>query len=143
MTDCSILDKLDNGVYKNSKILNIGGIPITVKDLFIKVPLIAGLNFYLIGGAGEGKSQYAYDLQSFLGEGYCYAEGRPDFEPSELLKQVRLDKIKDVKTDKELVELTENVNKALFYVEELNRCPALIQNYFLNRRHPFSLNYCF
>lgn len=56
------LEKLDQGTYTNNRLVNIGGIPFTVRDLLINAPLIAGLNTYLIGGTGEGKSQLAYDL---------------------------------------------------------------------------------
>ncbi|MBR9691948.1 AAA domain-containing protein [Candidatus Woesearchaeota archaeon] len=131
MTD-EILTKLDKGVYQNSTILDVGGLPISVRELLLKAPLLAGLNVYLVGGTGEGKTQLAHDLASYFGDSYCYAAGRPDFEPGELLKHVRLDKLKDAKSDRDLVELTENVQKTLFYVDELNRCPPITQNYFFD-----------
>lgn len=127
------LDKLTNfGTYKNSRQLNIGGVPFSVKDVVVTAPLIAGLNVYLVGGTGEGKTQLANDLAGLFGDSYCYAEGRPDFEPSELLKHMNLGKLKEAKSDRELVELTSNVNKALYYVDELNRCPPIVMNYFFN-----------
>jgi len=120
------------GSYRNSREVSLGGIPFTVKDVIFVAPLIAGLNVYLVGGTGEGKTQLANDLAGRFGESYCYAEGRPDFEPAELLKQLNLGKLKDASSDKDLVELTENVNKAFYYVDELNRCPPIVQNYFFN-----------
>jgi len=45
---------------------------------------------------------------------------------------LNLEKLKEAKTDRELVELTENTQKNLFYVDEINRCPPIIQNYFFN-----------
>lgn len=122
----------EQGAYRNSHVINLGGIPYTMREVLIVAPLIAGLNVYLIGGTGEGKTQLANDLAGFFGDQYCYAEGRPDFELAEILKQVNLSKLRDVGSDRELVELTENVRKALFYVDELNRCPPIVQNYFFN-----------
>ncbi|MBI4152335.1 AAA family ATPase [Candidatus Woesearchaeota archaeon] len=122
----------EQGAYRNSRVINLGGIPYTMREVLMVAPLVAGLNVYLIGGTGEGKTQLANDLAGFFGEQYCYAEGRPDFELAELLKQVNLGKLRDVGSDRELVELTANVQKALFYVDELNRCPPIVQNYFFN-----------
>lgn len=122
----------EQGSYRNSRVINLGGIPYTMREVLLAAPLIAGLNVYLVGGTGEGKTQLANDLAGFFGNQYCYAEGRPDFELSEIMKQVNLGKLKDAASDKELVELTENVKKALFYVDELNRCPPIVQNYFFN-----------
>ncbi len=126
------LDKLEQGKYQNNKVIVLGGVPFTARDVLIKAPLIAGVNAYLVGGTGEGKTELANDLVGYFGDSACYTMGRPDFEPSELLKQVRLDKLKHVKSDRELVELTENVSKNLFYVDELNRCPPIVQNYFFD-----------
>lgn len=132
MTANETLAKLDQGKYVNNRVIVLGGIPFTARDVIIKAPVIAGLNVYLVGGTGEGKTELANDLVGYFGNAACYNMGRPDFEPSQLLKQVRLDRLKDAKTDRELVELTENVNKNLFYVDELNRCPPLVQNYFFD-----------
>ena len=127
------IEKLSNlGTYKNTKEIALGGVPYQVKDVLITAPLIAGLNVYLVGGTGEGKTQLANALAGLFGDSYCYAEGRPDFEPSELLKHMNLGRLREAKSDRELVELTENVNKALYYIDELNRCPPIIQNYFFN-----------
>jgi MoxR-like ATPase len=120
------------GSWRNSREIAVGNVPFSVRDVIVTAPLIAGLNVYLVGGTGEGKTQLANDLAGLFGDSYCYAEGRPDFELSELTKQLNLNALKEAKTDKELVQLTENVNKALFYVDELNRCPPIIQNYFFN-----------
>ncbi len=74
------------GSYINSREIAVGGVPYTVRDVLVTAPLIAGLNVYLVGGTGEGKTQLANDLAGLFGDSYCYAEGRPDFEPSEILK---------------------------------------------------------
>ncbi|MBI4980268.1 AAA family ATPase [Candidatus Woesearchaeota archaeon] len=122
----------EQGTYRNSQVVNLGGVPYSMREVLIAAPLIAGLNVYLVGGTGEGKTQLANDLAGFFGSQYCYAEGRPDFELAELLKQVNLGRLHEAKTDRELIELTENVQKALFYVDEINRCPPIVQNYFFN-----------
>lgn len=77
--------------YGNSRIVNVGGVPYTAREVLVTAPLIAGLNVYLVGGTGEGKTQLANDLAGLFGDSYCYAEGRPDFEPSEIFKQMNLD----------------------------------------------------
>ncbi len=126
------LEKLEHGKYQNNRLIVLGGVPFTARDVLIKAPLLSGINVYLVGGTGEGKTELANDLVGYFGDSSCYAMGRPDFEPAELLRQVRLDKLKNAKSDRELVELTENVSKNLFYVDELNRCPPIVQNYFFD-----------
>ncbi|MFQ5620591.1 MAG: AAA family ATPase, partial [Candidatus Nanoarchaeia archaeon] len=132
MSISDTLSKLDYGKYTNNREIALGNVPFTAREVLIKAPLIAGINVYLIGGTGEGKTELANDLMGYMGSAGCYTIGRPDFEPAELLKQVRLDKLKEVSSDRELVELTENVDKNLFYVDELNRCPPIVQNYFFD-----------
>jgi len=126
------LDHLDKGKYTNNKEVTLGNRTFNVRDLVLKAPLIAGLNVYCVGGTGEGKTQIAHDLASYFGDSYCYAIGRPDFEPRELFEHVRLDRLREALTDSELVELTNNIGKNVFYVDELNRCPPVVQNYFFD-----------
>src|SRR3989338_3148591 len=126
------LEKLDSGNYVNDKTISLGGVAYTARDVLIKAPLIARLNAYYVGGTGRGKSQLGNDLVSYFVDASCYAMGRPDFEPSELLRQLHLGNLKNVKTDRELVELTENVRKNLFFIDELNRAPPIVQNYFFD-----------
>lgn len=120
------------GSYKNSREIPLGNTPFGMRDVLFTAPLTAALNVYLVGGTGEGKTQLANDLAGIFGDSSCYAEGRPDFELSELLKQLNLGKLKEVSSDRELVELTENTKKQLFYVDELNRCPPIVMNHFFN-----------
>ena len=133
------LNKLEQGEYQNSRILTLGGIPFSARDVLVKAPLLTRLNMFYLGDRGEGKTQLAHDINSYFGENHCYAEGRPDFEPSELFRQ--LDSqilgrvLKGEATPEEeghIEKLTANVKKNLFYIDELNRCPPITQNYFFN-----------
>ena len=89
MNDKDTLERLERGKYHNNKVIVLGGVPFTARDVLVKAPLIAGVNVYLVGGTGEGKTELANDLVGYFGNSACYTMGRPDFEPSELLKQVR------------------------------------------------------
>lgn len=126
------IEALEQGRYLNTREIHMGDVSFTARDILVKAPLISGLNAYYVGGTGEGKTQLGHDLLSLAGGQACYANGRPDFEPAELLRQINLDNLRKAKTDKELVHLTDNVRKNLFFVDELNRCPPIVQNYFFD-----------
>ncbi len=128
------LEKLSRGRYVNDREIKLGGVPYKAREVLISAPLITRLNTYFVGGTGRGKTQLGNDLISYFYDSSCYAMGRPDFEPSELLKQINLAKLKPGAelTDRELVELTENVRKNLFFIDELNRAPPIVQNYFFD-----------
>ena len=128
------IEKLERGNYTNTRRIALGGVDYSARDVLMKAPLISQLNVYFVGGTGRGKSQMGYDLAYYFGDSACLEKGRPDFEPSELLKRINLSKLKpgaDV-SDSELIELTENVKKSMFFVDELNRCPPIVQNYFFD-----------
>lgn len=126
------LEKLDEGKYVNNRVLTLGGVPYSARDVLVKAPLIARLNPFYVGGAGRGKSELLANVSEFFGDSTCYMIGRPDFEPSELLREMRLDKLKEAKTDRELIAMTENVKKNFFAAEELNRAPEIVQNYWID-----------
>ncbi len=119
------------GAWKNTKTISIGGVEFPVRDVLITAPLIAGLNVYYVGGTGEGKTQLAHDISGLFGKSACYAIGRNDFEPKQLFTLLNLN-FKGATTDKDLVQLTENVSKCFFYVDELNRCLPIVQNGFFD-----------
>ena len=126
------IEKLESGKYQNSREIVVGNVPFSARDILIKAPLIARLNNYLVGGTGRGKSELLNEVVEYFGDRACYAIGRRDLEHTELLRQIRLDRLKDAKTDRELIELTENARKNFFGIEEINRAPSIIQNYFLD-----------
>lgn len=133
------LSKLEGGTYQNSKKIILGKIPFTARDVLVKAPLLTRLNMFYLGDRGEGKTQLAHDVKSYFGQDSCYASGRPDFEPSEVFRQINaqaLGKILrgDTNPDEEaqVETLTANVNRNLFYIDELNRCPPITQNYFFD-----------
>lgn len=134
------LGKLENGTYRNNRTITLGGIDFTAKDVLVKAPLVSRLNCYYVGGTGEGKTQLANDICGYLKDSSCYSMGRPDFEPSELFRSLNLgfltDLLKGKKTNPQLQQslekLSGNVDKCFFYVDELNRCPPIVQNYFFD-----------
>ena len=82
------LNKLEQGEYQNSKAVILGGIPFTARSVLVKAPLATRLNMFYLGDRGEGKTQLAHDINSYFGHNSCYASGRPDFEPSEVFRQL-------------------------------------------------------
>ncbi|MBU1199015.1 MAG: AAA family ATPase [Nanoarchaeota archaeon] len=122
----------DNGTYRNNRLVYVGNVPFTMKDVLVVAPLISTLNIYDVGGTGEGKTQKAHDIMSLFGDKACFMEGRPDFKSSELLKELNIEALKTAKNDKEIMQLTKAVNSHVFVVDEMNRCPPIIQNYFFN-----------
>jgi hypothetical protein len=133
------LDKLEEGTYQNSRKVILGDISFTARDVLVKAPLLTKLNMFYLGDRGEGKTQLAHDVNAYFGKNSCYASGRPDFEPSEVFRQLNAQALGKVirgeasPEDAEQIErLTENVTKNLFYIDELNRCPPITQNYFFD-----------
>jgi MoxR-like ATPase len=129
------LDKLEQGTYQNSQEIVLGGIPFTARDVLVKAPLLTKLNMFYLGDRGEGKTQLAHDINSYFGENSCYASGRPDFEPSEVFRQLNAQALGKVLRGEaspddvaQIESLTENVSRNLFYIDELNRCPPITQN---------------
>ena len=122
------LDKLEQGTYQNSRKVVLGGIPFSARDVLVKAPLLTKLNMFYLGDRGEGKTQLAHDINSYFGRNSCYASGRPDFEPSEVFRQLNAQALGKVLRGEasseeaaQIEKLTENVNKALYYVDELNK----------------------
>src|SRR3989344_4524254 len=133
------LDKLEQGTYQNSRKVVLGGIPFSARDVLVKAPILTKLNMFYLGDRGEGKTQLAHDINSYFGRNSCYASGRPDFEPSEVFRQLNaqvLGKVLRGEASSEeaaqIEKLTENVSRNMFYIDELNRCPPITQNYFFD-----------
>jgi len=135
------LDKLEQGSYQNSRQITMARVlPFTARDILVKAPLLTRLNMFYLGDRGEGKTQLAHDINAYFGkQNSCYASGRPDFEPSEVFRQLNAQALGKVlrgeATEAEAAQiekLTANVTKNLFYVDELNRCPPITQNYFFD-----------
>ena len=130
------LEKLEKGSYTNTKTIALGGVPFSARDVLVKAPLLARLNAYYVGGTGEGKTQLANDLKSYFGDSACYTQGRPDFQPDELFREVNWQLFNQIRegnaSSGEIEKLTDTINKKMFYVDELNRCPPIVQNYFFD-----------
>lgn len=132
-----VLARMEQGTYRNTNGIPLGGILFSARDVLVKAPLISRLNAYYVGGTGEGKTQLANDLCGFFGNDACYAMGRADFEPSEIMKAMNWELLRKLQAGEkvgegELEKLSENVTKCFFYVDELNRCPPIVQNYFFD-----------
>ena len=131
------LKKLDEGAYRNTNEVVLGGVKYSAKDVLLKAPLVSRLNMYYVGGTGEGKTQIANDLVYHLSDSAVYAMGRNDFEPSELMKSINWDLLKALQSGDKIEEgnlekLSSNVDKVLYYVDEFNRCKPIVQNYFFD-----------
>lgn len=131
------LERMEQGTYRNTNEIVLGGVPFSARDVLVKAPIISRLNAYYVGGTGEGKTQLANDLCGYFSDSSCYAMGRADFEPSEIMKSMNWDLLRKLQAGEkvpegELEKLSENVNKCFFYVDELNRCPPIVQNYFFD-----------
>lgn len=130
------LESLEQGSYRNTNEIALGGIPFTARDVLVKAPLISRLNCYYVGGTGRGKTQLANDLCSYFEDSSVYAMGRADFEPSELMKTINWELLRKLQTGEQIsegeLEKLRNLDKCFFYVDELNRCPPIVQNYFFD-----------
>ncbi len=132
-----VLERMEQGTYRNTNQVVLGGVPFSARDVLVKAPIISRLNAYYVGGTGEGKTQLANDLCGYFADSSCYAMGRADFEPSEIMKSMNWDLLRKLQTGErvpegELEKLSENVSRCFFYVDELNRCPPIVQNYFFD-----------
>lgn len=130
------LERLEQGSYRDTSEMVLGGVRFSGKDIKVKALLVSRLNTYYVGGTGQGKTQLANDLCGIFADASCYAMGRADFEPSELMRQINwqlLQKLQRGETlDNTELEQLKNLDKLFFYVDELNRCPAIVQNYFFD-----------
>jgi hypothetical protein len=122
-------------VYLNSReIGSVAGVPLTVCDA-INAAQLAKLNVFLAGKKGCGKTQLLRDMcnNRFGGNG-VNLEGRVDMKIDEVYKQVNLKKIfdKTAHNEKELVELAKTAGHHFIGVDELNRCPEVVQNELLS-----------
>jgi hypothetical protein len=99
-----VLEKMEQGTYRNTNQIVLGGIPFSARDVLVKAPIISRLNAYYVGGTGEGKTQLANDLCGYFKDSSCYAMGRADFEPSEIMKSMNWDLLRKLQEEKKVPE---------------------------------------
>ena len=121
-------------VYTNSReVANVNGVSLTMWDVSLAA-LISRLNLFYVGEAGPGKTQLSTDLANLVFNGECLdLRGSLDLDLKSLFTRMNLAKLNQMSgTTDELYELTEKVNFHLSLIDELNRCPPVIQNQFFN-----------
>lgn len=120
------------GVYKNStELMNLSGIPIYMNDLR-DACLIGGLNLFLQGDTGSGKTQLAVDTMAYFPGKSMFILGRNDMDVRELFQQINLDKLKSAKSSAELKELTDKIDNNLIIVDELPNCVSAVRAQLFN-----------
>jgi|GEM_PF-5508627 len=115
--------------YQNStSIMTISGQPISVADI-IAAAVLSQTDTYLMGTKGEGKTLIAEIVQrSVMNDDALYLRGDKDLSLKDIMVKLNL----DGKTDDEIFQVSENIRRPFFLVDELNRCLGLMQNQFLN-----------
>jgi len=105
----------------------------TTKDVIIAA-LIARLNVFLVGEAGTGKTQLMNDVMNAYFNGAALdLRGSTDLDLRGLLTRMNLEKLYSGKgTSEDVFELSEKMRFSLALIDELNRCPPVIQNQFFN-----------
>jgi hypothetical protein len=133
MTDSLTYSDLAFPVFCNTRVVgSVGGTPLTVEDA-IRAALVTRSNVFLVGTRGTGKTQAATDIVvNFFGDKGLRAEGRPDFKLDDYFTRVNLDKLRTAGSTDEIIELARHVTDRVFFVDELDRCPAITQNQFIN-----------
>ena len=110
--------KFSNYINTNP-IMQIGGKP------------LAGLNVYLVGATGEGKTQIENDVLGLFGNKGLFVLGRDDMDVRALFATMGTD-IKKVKNLAELRQFTEKLKYNVYVVDELTRCLPAVQNQLFN-----------
>ncbi len=121
-------------IYTNSRdVANVNGIQLKMWDVIVAA-LVTRLNLFFVGEAGPGKTQISNDIMNSIFNGNALdLRGSLDINLNGLFTRMDLDKLSKMKgkTD-DVTELTEKVNFNLALIDELNRCPPVLQNQFFN-----------
>ncbi len=119
------------GTYKNrTPIIQMNSIDLTMEDV-VKAGIISGLNIFLIGERGEGKTQLMSDASNNYFEGRAtYMRARPDSDPREIYEKYNIKKVAegfDIQHTQ-----TDLIRRPLTLIDEINRAPPVIQNQFFH-----------
>jgi len=121
-----------NKVYKNStEVANLGGTPLYMADI-ADACLIGGLNLFLQGDTGSGKTQLARDAMGYFPGKNTFVLGRNDMDVRELFQQINLGKLKTAKSSQELKEVTSKIDNHLTIVDELPNCVPAVRAQLFN-----------
>lgn len=141
MTDNTALreiSELTAPTYQNTtSVLTLAGVPFTMWDV-CKTALAARLNVGLGGGAGSGKSQLLNDLQGLYGNNATKVLGRNDLDVKTLFRQLKFEKLSEALknggtvSQRDLAQITAEIHKPFFRVEEITRCVEAVQNQLFN-----------
>ena len=121
-------------IYTNShEVANVNGVSLTMWDVSLAA-LVSRLNLFYVGEAGPGKTQLSTDIANLVFNAEALdLRGSLDLDLKSLFTRMDLGKLNSMQgsTD-DLYSLTEKVNFHLSLIDELNRCPPVIQNQFFN-----------
>ena len=118
--------------YKNStELMQLHGVPIYMNDL-VDACLYGGLNLFLQGDTGSGKTQLARDAIGYFGNKSMFILGRNDMDTRELFQQVNLEKLRTGQSSTEIKELTDKINYNLIVVDELPNCVPAVRAQLFN-----------
>lgn len=121
--------------YKNERpVSELEGVQITAKDLVKSSALFANLNTLLIGDTGGGKTQIEKDAASLFNNDIFFLTGRNDPDLMNVFEELNLGKLKrgEIERESEIRELTDNIKKPAYIIDEINRCAPEVQNQFFN-----------
>lgn len=139
-TDLSYTE-LQFPIYRNSKVIGtIGSIPITISDA-IMANLLVGNKVFLGGKKGIGKTQLLFDVRNnwYGGKGVIL-QGSEKLSVDDVYKRINLEKLRSGATSSEIFELASTVDLPFIGVDELNRCPEIIQNQLLSLMNGYLLD---
>jgi len=128
MTNGLNYDELELPFYRNTRNVFAN---LNVSDL-ARAAILAPLNLMLVGDTGTGKTQLATDVYNhYFGKNFVengkgiFVRAHPEVDIyNEIFTKLNLDKAQR--------EVTDNIGALVYYVDELNRCPPIVQNYFFD-----------
>jgi len=127
---------MNKQVYQNStEVMSLHGQPIYMGDV-VDSCLYGGLNLFLQGDTGSGKTQLAKDAMNYFGDKSLFILGRNDMDTRELFQQVNPEFLRALRDgssdDLKLRELTDAINYNLTVVDELPNCVPAVRAQLFN-----------